>query len=274
MPDKSLLTIAGTDPSGGAGIQVDLQVFRDWGYHGLSAITAVVTQDTTGVFSFDPCRRALLRNQIDAITADVPISGIKIGMLPTLGSVEAIVAFLEEFEADHSVPIVVDTVLTSGKGDVEMARLGAAEAILDQLIGHADIVTPNVPELERLTGNDITTRAEAEDASKELLESGCDAVLFKTGHMERDTGSENVQDLLVIADGEATWLEPLARVDADVHGTGCQLSSAICAALADGMGMLDAAEASRRYLNDLLHARVRHIGRGRPVIVRTESPRN
>lgn len=269
MSDKSLLTIAGTDPSGGAGIQVDLQVFRDWGYHGLSAITAVVAQSTRGVRSFDPCRGALLRGQIDTILEDIPVAGIKIGMLPTLESVETVTDLLSEYEAKHDVPIVIDTVLKSGQGDVEMARLGAAEAMLDTLLGHADLVTPNLPELERLTGRTIVDREGAEQACLELLECGCDAVLFKSGHMEREADAELVSDLLVAADETVTWLEPLGRIDEEVHGTGCQLSSAICAALADGMSMLDAAEAGRTYLNELLHSSVQDIGQGRPVIVRT-----
>lgn len=269
MFDKSLLTIAGTDPSGGAGIQVDLQVFRDWGYHGLSTITAIVTQSTQGVKSFDPCRGALLRGQIDTILEDIPVAGIKIGMLPTLESVETVADFLSEYERMHDVPVVIDTVLTSGEGDVELARLGAAEAMLDTLLGHADLVTPNRPELERLTGRTIADREDAEQACLELLECGCGAVLFKSGHMERHSDAVHVSDLLVTADGTVTWLDPLERIDADVHGTGCQLSSAICAALADGLSVLEAAEASREYLNELLHTSVQDIGQGRPVIVRT-----
>lgn len=268
MPQKALLTIAGTDPSGGAGIQVDLQVFRDWGYHGVSTITAVVTQNTGGVISFDPCREDVLRSQLDAIADDVPIAGIKIGMLPTLEGVEAVDAFFDDHPEFSDTPLVIDTVLASGSGDTDMTRLGVAEAMLDTLMGRATVLTPNVPEIERLTGLSVRSRDEAVAASTELLKCGASAVLFKSGHMEID--EDDVEDLLVTADGDATWLEPLPRVNASIHGTGCQLSSAVCAALADGMELLDAVEAARRYLNDLLHSNIRRIGKGRPVVVRAE----
>ncbi|MGM0557919.1 MAG: bifunctional hydroxymethylpyrimidine kinase/phosphomethylpyrimidine kinase [Myxococcota bacterium] len=269
MSEKALLTIAGTDPSGGAGIQVDLQVFRDWGYHGVSAITAVVSQNTVGVTSFDPCRKGLLRSQLEVLAADVPIAGVKIGMLPTLESVEAVDAFLEGHRDKLDGPIVLDPVLASGEGGTVLSRLGAAEAMLDTLMGKADILTPNLPELETLIGYSITDRADARDAAEELLECGCGAVLFKSGHMEIE--AEMVSDMLVTADGESTWLEPLERIPMDVHGTGCQLSSAICAALADGMSALEAVEKSRVYLNDLLHTQIRPIGQGRRIIVRAEA---
>jgi hydroxymethylpyrimidine kinase/phosphomethylpyrimidine kinase len=272
MAEKILLTIAGTDPSGGAGIQVDLQVFRDWGYHGVSAITAVVSQNTTGVKSFDPCRKGLLRSQLEVIAADVPVAGIKIGMLPTLESVECVAAFLADHADELQGPIVLDPVLASGEGDTLLARLGAAEAMLDTLMGKADVLTPNLPELETLIGCTIKDRSEAERAAADLLECGAGAVVFKSGHMEIKT--ETVRDLLVTADGECTWLEPLDRIPKDVHGTGCQLSSAICAALADGTELVEAVEMARTYLNDLLHAQIRHIGQGRPIVVRAESKRS
>ncbi len=269
MSQKALLSIAGTDPSGGAGVQVDLQVFRDWGYHGLSAITAVVTQSTSGVISFDPCRDDVLRSQLDVIVGDVPISGIKIGMLPTLESVEAVGGFFDEYGDQLDCPVVIDTVLTSGDGHTELTRLGVAEAMQDMLFERADLVTPNLSEMERLSGRSISNRADAERAARELLECGCDAVLFKSGHME--TNPDSVADLLVMSDADAIWLEQLPRVEEDVHGTGCQLSSAICAALADGQDMKSAVEDARRYLNDLLHTSIHRIGRGKSVVVRTHS---
>lgn len=271
MAERILLTIAGTDPCQGAGVGVDLQVFRDFGFHGACAISAVVAQNTTGVRRFDPIRPGLLRDQLEAIADDLPIAGVKIGMLPTAESVEVVAAFFDEHAARLRGPLIIDPVLASGRGEAALSAPGAATALLDTLIPRADVVTPNLPELQRLVGRPIHSRDDAEDAAIALLASGCRAVLFKSGHMQPD--GESIQDLWVCDDGSpARWLAPLKRAPGDVRGTGCQLSSALCAASADGTSLEPAAERARLYLNEMLHERARMIGRGSSVIVRAADP--
>ena len=264
---RSLLTVAGTDPSGGAGIQVDLQVFRDFGYHGLSVVTALVWQNTTEVRGFEQTRPAVLREQLEAVFDDIPVRGIKLGMLPTPAVVETVADLLDERLGEEPCPVVLDPVLRSGTGESRLARWGAPEAMLARLLRHVDVVTPNRDELIALAGREIETGDEGAVAARELLEFGCGAVLFKMGHL---ADGDEISDAL-ITDDQTTWLEPLSRVEADVRGTGCQLSSALVAALADGDDLVDAVERSRTYLNELLHNRRASVGAGRPVIVRTDS---
>lgn len=264
----SLLTIAGTDPSGGAGIPVDLQVFRDFGYHGLSVVTAVVAQNTTGVRSFEPVDGTHIADQIDAVLDDIPVGAVKIGMLATAAAVRSVAASLSGIDA--ATPVVYDPVLASGGGDARLERAGMVEALGDGLLERVDWLTPNIPEAETLLDVSIDRPAEMERAAVELLELGPSAILLKVGHLSKE-GAE-MSDLLALRgegrEPQVTWLTPLQRIPEDVRGTGCQLSSALAAALADGDHGGPAAERARRYLNDLLHHRRRTIGRGRPVIVR------
>ena len=264
----SLLTIAGTDPCSGAGIPVDLQVFRDFGYHGLSVVTAVVAQNTTGVRSFEPVDGTHVADQIDAVFDDIPVAAVKIGMLGTAEAVRSVAASLSGIDA--ATPVVYDPVLASGGGDARLERAGMVEALGDGLLERVDWLTPNVPEAETLTGHAIPDRPAMEEAAVELLAYGPSAILLKSGHLAEE--GDEMSDLLALrGDGgepQVTWLTPLERVADDVRGTGCQLSSALAATLADGDDRETAAERARRYLNDLLHNRRRAIGHGRPVIVR------
>lgn len=265
---RSLLTIAGTDPSGGAGIPVDLQVFRDFGYHGLSVVTAVVAQNTTGVRSFESVDGTHVADQIDAVFDDIPVGAVKIGMLATADVVKSVAAPLSGI--DEAIPVVYDPVLASGGGDARLERAGMVEALGDGLLERVDWLTPNIPEAEALLGVCIGEPADMERAAAQLLDLGPSAILLKAGHLADDRA--DLSDLLAL-DGEGDeprvrWLTPLERVPDDVRGTGCQLSSALAAALADGDVGEAAAERARRYLNDLLHHHRRTIGHGRPVIVR------
>ncbi len=261
----SLLTIAGTDPSGGAGIQVDLQVFRDFGFHGLSVITALVCQNTTGVRRFEAASAALLADQLDVLLEDVTPAGVKIGMVPTPELVVEIARAIEPL----SCPVVFDPVMASSSHH-ELTHTGTVEAMRERLIPRVDVLTPNVGEAQVLLDRVIETRTDFEQAGVDLLDLGCAAVLLKAGHL-RDRGECGIADVLATP-AQLHPLAELAAVDADVRGTGCQLSSALAATLAGGEPLVEGVEHARRYLNELLHTRRRDVGRGRPVIVRAAPP--
>jgi hydroxymethylpyrimidine/phosphomethylpyrimidine kinase len=268
--EPCLLTIAGTDPSGGAGIQVDLQVFRDWGFHGLSVITAVVCQNTAGVKRFEGLSARLVEDQLDAILEDVEPVGIKIGMVSRAEVVDVVAAAVEKVRDKSGCPVVFDPVMASGARQT-LQRPGTVEAMRQRLIPLVDVLTPNVDEAEVLLDTKIESRRQFEEAAVDLLELGCRAVLLKSGHLPRTDG--RVADVLADADG-LHILESLEAIDEDVRGTGCQLSSAVVAALVQGRPVVEAAEAARRYLNELLHTQTRRIGRGRPLVVRSEDVRS
>lgn len=267
-----LLTIAGTDPSGAAGIQADLQVFRDLGYHGLSVVSAVVWQNTVGVRGWQSIGREGLRGQLETLLEDVPIAGIKLGMLPDVASVEVVSEFITTIRAKalasgRHIPVVLDPVMASGNGRFALSEDDTVHRAVELLYAQTDVLTPNVPEAERLLGGKILTGDEMLLAGARLMKLGPKAVLLKGGHLSAEPDFE-LTDVFADADG-ARLLEPLVRIDEDVRGTGCQLASAIACGLVDGRTAFEAVDRARRYLNDLLHAsnRVR-IGRGRSILVR------
>lgn len=269
-PAPTILTIAGTDPSGGAGIQVDLQVMRDFGFHGASAVTAVVWQNTQGVGGFQAMGPGVVRDQIAAVFDDLELAAIKLGMLASAENIAVVSAMLTGFGG----PVVCDPVLTSGDGKSALSRQGTAGAMAERLFDRVDVLTPNLPEAEVLLGRSIATMADAEQAAADLVRSGAAgqgprAVLLKSGHFDLNAGGDEkgMRDLLATSDG-VERLAPLERVPADVRGTGCQLASAIACLLAGGLGVAVAVDRARHYLNRLLHERRESIGKGRPIIVR------
>ncbi|MFB6262841.1 MAG: hydroxymethylpyrimidine/phosphomethylpyrimidine kinase [Bradymonadaceae bacterium] len=266
-PD-TLLTIAGTDPSGGAGIPVDLQVFRDFGFHGASAVSAIVVQNTAEVRRFEPVEPGLLGGQLEAVTDDLELAGVKIGMLPTAAAVERLAGWLSAELTD--VPVVVDPVMASGTGDARLNREGTVRAMIDSLLPRVDWLTPNVPEAERFLDREVVDRAALHAAAADLRELGPERVLLKSGHLPHGD-AEGFSDVLAGPE-ETIDLEMLPAVDADVRGTGCQLSSALVAVLADGDGRRTAVERARRYLNRLSHEQIARVGQGRPVVVRGRAP--
>lgn len=263
---QCLLTIAGTDPSGGAGIQVDLQVFRDWGFHGLSVITAIVCQNTAGVRRFEALSARLVRDEFETLLDDISPAGVKIGMVSRGEVVDQIAMSLEALRERGECPVVFDPVMASS-AEQQLQRPGTVEAMREALIPMVDVLTPNVSEAEALLGAEITSRADFEAAARELLGLGCKAVLLKAGHL--DAAADGISDVLATEEGVVS-LRPLAPVDAETRGTGCQLSSALVAALAAGAPIREACEQARSYLNRLLHEHRRSIGAGRDVIIRAE----
>lgn len=260
----ALLTIAGTDPCGAAGIQVDLQVFRDFGFHGLSAISAVVAQNTSGVRAYEAVSEAIFKEQLDALAEDIPIEGVKIGMLPTVRSIEGVGRFLESTSPPF---VVLDPVLASGDGAHALSAAGALEALVEVLVPRVSVLTPNVVEASAMLGRPLATLDDLLLAAEDLCRLGCAGVLLKAGHLAHRSSDDLIRDIWADEEG-AIVLEGLERIEADVRGTGCQLSSAILCGLVEGRSPREAGEGARGYLNRLLRTRAARPGRGRPLVIR------
>jgi len=246
------LTIAGSDPSGGAGIQADLKTFAAHGVYGASAITAITVQSTRGVESVTPLEADLVRAQIEAVAADLAIDATKIGMLANAAIVEAVAATIVELELAN---VVVDPVMIAKGGD-RLLEIDAVDAIRRELLPHTRIVTPNVPEAEALTGMRIASVDDMRAAAQRILSLGPRVVLVKGGHLD---GAESV-DVAVTTEGSFELRRP--RQDTtSTHGTGCTLSSSIAANLALGMDVRAALERARDYLDGAIR-NAPGLGRG------------
>jgi hydroxymethylpyrimidine/phosphomethylpyrimidine kinase len=220
------LTIAGSDSSGGAGIQADLKTFAALGAYGASVITALTAQNTRGVSGIHPVPDAFVTTQLDAVFGDLDVKAVKIGMVAELATIEAIAAGLARWSR---APIVLDPVMVATSGD----RLLSADAVASlrtKLIPHAALITPNLPEAAALLDEPVAS-SEAAIASqgRRLLAMGCPAVLIKGGHGQ---GAESI-DYLFSANGILALPAPRLATH-NTHGTGCSLSSAIAALLAKG----------------------------------------
>jgi hydroxymethylpyrimidine/phosphomethylpyrimidine kinase len=241
------LTIAGSDCSGGAGIQADLKTFSALGVYGASVITALTAQNTLGVSAIHGVPGAFITAQLDAVFEDLDIGAIKIGMV---GSQEAINAVADRLAALRGIPIVLDPVMVATSGDALLER-GAELLLRERLIPLADLITPNLHEAARLLGDEKTATDEAQmrEQAERLLELGPKAVLVKGGHGE---GKEAV-DILVTHDGQTRLSAPRIATS-NTHGTGCTLSSAIAAGLAKGASLEDACARAKTYLTGALAA--------------------
>jgi len=248
----SVLTIAGSDSGGGAGIQADLKTFAAHGVHGLSAIAALTAQHTRGVTGVAVTDPGFIAEQIDACFADFDIRAVKLGML---ANAQVIHAVSDALERHHPVPVVLDPVMiaTSGAALLDPAAVGE---LLDRLLPMAAVVTPNVPEAEAMLARRITDVEDALDAARELLARGCRGVLLKGGHLPVPGA---VIDTLALPGGRVERFEH-ARLDARAHGTGCTLASAIAANLALGHPLSVACGRATDYVHRAL-ARGYHPGR-------------
>ena len=237
---RSVLTIAGSDSGGGAGIQADLKTFAAHGVHGLSAIAALTAQHTRGVTAVHAPPVTVLRAQIDACFDDFDIRAIKIGMLATAEIVETVA---DALLAHPDVPVVLDPVMiaTSGAKLLDDDALGALRT---RLLPRAAVLTPNVPEAELLLGQGIGDAAQARAALDALLADGARGVLLKGGHLDE---GEVVVDRY--RDRHTGFEHSAPRLDIDGHGTGCTLSSAIAARLALGDAPADACRAGIDYVH-------------------------
>ena len=241
MTTSVALTIAGSDSSGGAGIQADLKTFAALGVYGASAITALTAQNTRGVTGIHPVPHQFVVEQIDAVFGDLTVGAVKIGMVAQLAVIEAVADALKRWSPDH---IVLDPVMVATSGD-RLLNAGAVNALREQLIPIASLVTPNLPEAAALLDEAVATdEAAIESQGRKLLALGCPAVLIKGGHGE---GRESV-DYLVRAEGVIVLSSPRIKTG-NPHGTGCSLSSAIAAGLAKGEPMETAVRNAKAFVS-------------------------
>ena len=241
-----LLTIAGSDSGGGAGIQADLKTFSALGCFGMTAITALTAQNTTGVSAIHGVPPDMLRAQIDAVLEDIGVDAVKIGMLHSPEIVHTVASAIDRHGLMH---VVLDPVMVATSGAV-LVDSPAIAALVSELFGRTALVTPNLDEASLLVGRTLTSEADMQVAAQELLAKGARAVLLKGGHLAGDV----VSDLLQVAGSAPHWMRAPRIATANTHGTGCTLSSAIAAHLALGMSLIDAVEAARTYVRGALAA--------------------
>lgn len=252
MTKPVALTIAGSDPSGGAGLQADLKTFHQFGVYGMSVVTLLTIQNTTEVISVDPLDPDYVVRQLEAVTSDIPPQAAKTG---ALGSAE-IVAAVARWAAGKACPVVVDPVMISKHGQPLMAA-DAGRALMQELLPQAALVTPNLPEAAALTGREVSSLDDMRRAARRIADLGPRAVLIKGGHL--DAGQEAVD--LLYADG-AEELFTTQRYDTrHTHGTGCTYSAAITAELAKGVDLIGAVRAAKRYISEAI-ATAPGLGRG------------
>ena len=250
------LTIAGSDSSGGAGIQADLKTFSAFGVYGASVITALTAQNTRGVSAVEPVAASFVVAQIEAVLGDLAAGAIKTGMLANAGIVEAVAGALRSGPA---CPLVVDPVMVATSGDVLLAP-DAVDAVKRALVPLATIITPNLAEAACLLGASVAgSEAQAVAQAKALLALGCEAVLVKGGH----GSGEAAVDILCDSAGIERFARP--RIDTPhTHGTGCTLSAAIAALMAQGAGLREAVGRAKTFVWEALaHGRALGIGKGR-----------
>lgn len=249
------LTIAGSDSSGGAGIQADLKTFTVLGVYGASVLTALTAQSTRGVSGILAVPPDFVREQIDAVAGDFAIGAVKTGMLNDRETVVAVANALKHHELR---PLVVDPVIVATSGDTLLAP-DAVQAMRDELIPHADILTPNLHEAARLLDQPVAKdEAGMLAQARALLRLGCKAVVIKGGHGE---GAEAV-DLLVEADAVTRLALPRITTR-NTHGTGCTFSAAIVANLAQGVPIKQAVSDAKRFVHEALQAGARlALGKG------------
>jgi hydroxymethylpyrimidine/phosphomethylpyrimidine kinase len=255
MTTPVALTIAGSDSSGGAGIQADLKTFAALGVYGASVITALTAQNTQGVTGIHQVPADFVTAQIDAVFADLDVGAVKIGMVADLAVIDAIAAGLQRWSPRH---VVLDPVMVATSGDRLLAE-DAVEALRAKLVPRAAILTPNLPEAAALLNEPMaSSEAAIESQGRRLLALGCPAVLIKGGHGQ---GSESI-DYLVRESG-AIALATLRVATQNTHGTGCSLSSAIAAGLAKGEDLETAARSAKAFISAAIAAADRFsVGHG------------
>jgi hydroxymethylpyrimidine/phosphomethylpyrimidine kinase len=239
----SVLSIAGSDSGGGAGIQADLKTFAAHRVHGLTAIAALTAQNTRGVRAQCVPDVAFLAAQVEALFDDFEITAVKLGMLASAAVIEAVASLLRRFKPVH---VILDPVMVASSG-ARLLEPDALSALRTQLVPLATLLTPNVPEAELLLERRIGDSAAADDALHALCDLGARAVLLKGGHMP---GAGPMEDLL-LADGACTrFLHP--RLDRSGHGTGCTLAAALAARLGRGEELLAACQGATDYVHGAL----------------------
>jgi hydroxymethylpyrimidine/phosphomethylpyrimidine kinase len=235
------VTIAGSDSSGGAGIQADLKTFAALGVYGASVIAALTAQNTNGVTAIHDVPPDFIAAQIDAVFSDLEVGAVKIGMLSEVAAIEAVARGLSRHKAKN---IVLDPVMVATSGAPLLAA-PALEVLRSELIPRALVVTPNLPEAAVLTGSSpARNEAEMEVQARQILALGARAVLIKGGH---GVGADSVD--LLVGQGEVVRLATSRIATSNTHGSGCTLSSAIAAGLAKGLGLVTATQEAKAYVS-------------------------
>jgi hydroxymethylpyrimidine/phosphomethylpyrimidine kinase len=248
---RRVLSIAGSDSGGGAGIQADLKTFAALGCYGLSAITAVTAQNTRAVAAIHAVPPQVVASQLDAVLSDIGADAVKLGMLHSLETVVVVAGALQRWRPG---PVVLDPVMVAKSGDRLLAD-DAARGLREHLLPLAAVITPNLPEAEVLLERRIEDREAMEWAARDLLASGAGAVLLKGGHLVEDAQSADVLARRVPGGAVAVRWFALPRLGTrNTHGTGCTLSSAIAAQLAHGLDLEAAVEKARAYLQAAIAA--------------------
>lgn len=251
MRMKTALTIAGSDCSGGAGIQADIKTMTMNGVYAMSAITALTAQNTTGVRAIQEVAPDFLKQQIDAVFEDIFPDSVKIGMV---SSSELVCVIAERLKYHKAKNIVVDPVMVATSGSALM-KTDAVEALTKELLPIATLVTPNIPEAEVLSELAIETKEDMEKAVKVIGDAHNCAVLLKGGHNINDAND------LLYADRECYWFEGKRIDNPNTHGTGCTLSSAIASNLAKGFALAESVQRAKEYISSALSAQL-DLGQG------------
>ena len=244
MKMKTALTIAGSDCSGGAGIQADIKTMTMNGVYAMSAITALTAQNTTGVRAIQESAPDFLKQQIDAVFEDIYPDAVKIGMVASSELIRVIADRLRYYGAKN---VVIDPVMVATSGSALMKN-DAVQTLIEELLPVSTLVTPNIPEAQVLSGLTIETKEDMVTAVKQIGDSfGC-AVLLKGGHSINDAND------LLYANGELVWFEGKRIDNPNTHGTGCTLSSAIAANLAKGFTLAESVQRAKDYISGALAA--------------------
>lgn len=251
MKMKTALTIAGSDSSGGAGIQADLKTMTMNGVFAMSAITALTAQNTTGVRAIQESTPDFLKDQIDAVFEDIYPDAVKIGMVASSELIRVIAERLRFYKAEN---IVVDPVMVATSGSA-LLKSDAVKTLIEEFLPIATVVTPNIPEAEILSDITIKTEDDMVTAAKKIGDNYHCAVLLKGGHNINDAND------LLYSNGEATWFKGKRINNPNTHGTGCTLSSAIASNLAKGFSLNDAVKRAKDYISGALAADL-DLGKG------------
>ncbi len=248
---KKILTIAGSDSSGGAGIQADIKTVTAHGMYAMSAITALTAQNTTGVYGIHDVPSEFVKSQIDCVFGDIRPDAVKIGMVSQSGIIEAIAERLTYYNAENTV---VDPVMVATSGS-KLISDEAISALVKRLLPIADVITPNLAEAEVLAEMPIKTPADMEKAALRLSELTKGAVVVKGGHLD-----DTADDLLCL-DGKMIWIRGERVDNPNTHGTGCTFSSAIACALAKTGDVEKSVRSAKEYLTGALRAQL-DLGKG------------
>ncbi len=250
---KIALTVAGSDPSGGAGLQLDLKVFEYFNVFGMAVVSSLTIQNSKKVFETIPVKGEDVFRQIEALCLDFNIDAVKTGMLLTGEVIDSVVRAYEDFKLKN---LVVDPVLVSSSGK-ELLEKKAITKLIDRLIPLSKVITPNIPETEALTGIRIRTFSDIEKAAEKIRDMGAETVVIKGGHFKI---GETVTDFILTKEDSFFIEYPRVKKE-NIHGTGCAFSSAIASNLALGKGVVESIKISRAFLQLAIERSVK-MGRG------------